>query len=91
MTLQAVRCRNFHVIARSTRKVKYEHNSNVLHAAAARGHEQIVELLLDKGAEVNAQGGNYGNALLAASYRGHEQTVELLLDEGAELGALVDQ
>ena len=50
-----------------------------------------MELLLDKGAEVNAQGGNYGNALLAASYRGHEHTVELLLDEGAELGALVDQ
>lgn len=68
-----------------------EHYSNVLRAASARGHELIVELLLDKGAEVNAQGGNYGNALLAASDRDHEQIVELLLDEGAELGARVDQ
>ena len=33
------------------------------------GHEAVVRLLLEKGAEVNAQGGQYGNALQAASYR----------------------
>jgi ankyrin repeat protein len=32
-----------------------------------RGHEAIVKLLLEKGADVNAQGGLYGNALQAAS------------------------
>jgi hypothetical protein len=31
----------------------------------------VVQMLLDKGAEVNAQGGFYGNALQAASRRGH--------------------
>ncbi|MCJ1470198.1 hypothetical protein MMC07_008843, partial [Pseudocyphellaria aurata] len=44
----------------------------------------IVGLLLDKGADVNAQGGYYGNALQAASWRGHQQIVELLLDKGAD-------
>jgi hypothetical protein len=34
--------------------------------------------LLDEGAEVNAQGGGYGNALQAASSRGHEKVVQIL-------------
>jgi ankyrin repeat protein len=41
-----------------------------------------VKLLLDKGADVNAKGGYYGNALHAASVSGHEQVVKLLFDEG---------
>ncbi|KAF2178433.1 ankyrin, partial [Zopfia rhizophila CBS 207.26] len=45
------------------------------------------KLLLDKGADVNAQGGSYGNALHAASERDHEQIVKLLLDKGADVNA----
>ena len=37
-----------------------------------------MQLLLDNGAEVNAQGGEYGNALQAASCGGHEKIVQLL-------------
>jgi ankyrin repeat protein len=44
----------------------------------------MVKLLLDMGADVNAQSGYYGNALQAASYRGHEQVVKLLLDVSAQ-------
>ena len=44
-------------------------------------------MLLDKGAEVNAQGGGYGNALQAASSGGHETVVQMLLDKGAEVNA----
>ncbi|PWO15022.1 hypothetical protein PtrARCrB10_12117, partial [Pyrenophora tritici-repentis] len=50
-------------------------------------HEAIVKLLLNKGADVNAQGGEYGNALQAASAGGHEAIVKLLLDKGAGVNA----
>jgi ankyrin repeat protein len=46
------------------------------------GHDSIVTLLLEKGADVNAQGGDYGNALHAASNRGHDSVVTLLLEKG---------
>jgi hypothetical protein len=39
---------------------------------------KLVELLLDKGADVNAQGGLYSNALQAASVGGDEKVVELV-------------
>ncbi|KAF2726638.1 hypothetical protein EJ04DRAFT_176232, partial [Polyplosphaeria fusca] len=46
--------------------------------ASFRGHEAVVKVLLDKGPDVNAQGGYFGNALQMASYRGHEAVVKLL-------------
>jgi hypothetical protein len=54
---------------------------------AVRGHEKVVQLLLDKGADVNAQGGEYGNALQAAFNRGHDKLVATLFKKGAELNA----
>jgi hypothetical protein len=42
---------------------------------AERWGSQEVVLLLDRGADVNAQGGKFGNALQAASYRGNRETV----------------
>jgi len=50
-----------------------------------RGHDKIIELLLSKGADVNAQGGYYSSALQAASYGGHDKTIELLLSKGADV------
>ena len=51
------------------------------------GHEAVVELLLEKGADVDAQGGYYGNALQAAADGGHEAVVKLLLEKGADVDA----
>ena len=58
-----------------------------LHAASLGGHEKIATMLLDKGADVNAQGGRYGSALQVASERGHDQVVQMLLDKGADVNA----
>jgi ankyrin repeat protein len=44
-----------------------------------------VQLLLNKGADVNGQGGeDYGNVLQAASYRGHKAVIKMLLAWGAK-------
>jgi ankyrin repeat protein len=53
--------------------------------AAQNGHRQVVKMLLDKGADVNAQGEGYGNALQAASSGGHEAVVKMLLNKGANI------
>ena len=58
-----------------------------LYYASLFGLRRVVELLVEKGADVNAQGGDYGNALQAASYRGHEAIVRLLVDNGADVNA----
>ena len=58
-----------------------------LHAASAGGHNKVVQILLDKGANVNAQEGEYGNALQAASTGGHDKVVQMLLDKGADINA----
>jgi hypothetical protein len=51
------------------------------------GHVAVVKWSLDKGADINAQGGWCGNALQTASFHGYEQIVKLLLDKGADIDA----
>uniref|UniRef100_L2FBA5 Nacht and ankyrin domain protein n=1 Tax=Colletotrichum fructicola (strain Nara gc5) TaxID=1213859 RepID=L2FBA5_COLFN len=63
------------------------HCGNALQAAAFNGHSDVVQLLLNKGANANVQCGEYGNALQAASYRGHLDVARLLLEEGAIINA----
>ncbi|KAF1812073.1 purine and uridine phosphorylase, partial [Eremomyces bilateralis CBS 781.70] len=43
--------------------------------------------LIGKGADVNAQGGEYGNALQAASSGGYQEIAALILDKGADVNA----
>ena len=49
--------------------------------------EEVVELLLDSGADVNAQSGRFGNALQAASIEDYENIVRLLLEKGTDVNA----
>jgi ankyrin repeat protein len=51
----------------------------------ASGGLQTSQGLLDKGANVNAQGGEYGNALSVGSHKAHEAVVRLLLEKGADV------
>ena len=56
-----------------------------MQAAARRGNIEFIRLLLDKGADVNAQGGCFGNALQAAAHCGKIEVIQLLLDERADV------
>ena len=54
---------------------------------SCRGHEENGKLLLDKGADLNLQSGEYRSALQAASFAGHEEIVKLLLENNADVNA----
>jgi ankyrin repeat protein len=69
-------------------------NDNLLYAAIktqTHGYysdtASIIEMLLEKGANVNLQGGEFGNPLQLASYWGYEDIVQLLLKNGANVNA----
>jgi ankyrin repeat protein len=55
---------------------------NPLYSAVSKGNETVVLKLLDRGAAINAEGGEYNYCLGAAAIGGYEQLVHLLLDRG---------
>jgi hypothetical protein len=61
-----------------------------LWVAAAFGLEDIVRVLLEKGADVKAKDTNGETALHQAARSGHEATVRLLLEKGANVMAIGD-
>jgi hypothetical protein len=60
---------------------------SLLYLASEYGHKDVTYILLERGVDVNAQGGRYGNALQAAAYNGHEKIVQMLLARGADVNA----
>jgi ankyrin repeat protein len=71
----------------SETKREFEHRQLMppLQHASELGLIDVVQLELEKGAEVNAQAGEYGTVLQAASYGGHKDMVEFLLEKGADV------
>lgn len=55
-----------------------------LHVAADYGQAELVEYLISKGANVNAQDKHHITPLLSACYEGHKSCVEILLKKGAD-------
>ena len=67
---------------------KDEDSWTPLHSAVAGGHKDVVELLIAKGADVNAKNDKYGGTpLLHAAGEGHKEIVELLIAAGADVNA----
>ena len=66
-------------------QVYLDERYSLLHIAAQEAHDEVVQLLLDKGVDVNVQGGECGNALQVPCSKGHIQIVQLLLDRGADI------
>jgi ankyrin repeat protein len=61
-------------------------DAGLLYMLSRHGYASLVQsVLAGEGAEVNAQGGEYGNALQTASAIGSQPIVELLLKAGAEV------
>ena len=58
--------------------------STMLAIAALMGHTEVVALLLEHGADVNAKSRDGGTALHTAAFLGRAETVKLLLEKGAD-------
>jgi hypothetical protein len=58
-----------------------------LMTAALLGHTEIVQLFLEKGADVNAKDNDGWTALMIAAEKGHSEIVQLLLEKGADVNA----
>ena len=54
-----------------------------------KGKVDIVRFLLKEGADINAEGGKYGNALNAAVAYGNLDVVQLLLEGGTNINCMV--
>ena len=60
-------------------------NRTPLIHAAENGHLEVVKLLLDKGANIDAQDNADSTALIEASIAGHKAVVKLLLEKGTKV------
>ncbi|EMD34292.1 hypothetical protein CERSUDRAFT_140685 [Gelatoporia subvermispora B] len=58
-----------------------------LQTATTGRHLQLVRLLIDHGANVNAESGEFGTALVAACAGGYDDIARLLVKKGADVKA----
>jgi hypothetical protein len=65
-----------------------KHRRTPLHISAENGHEALARLLVDRGADVSAVGGeDRWTPLHFAAKKGHEALARLLVDRGADVSA----
>jgi len=68
---------------------KGESGWTALHYAASNGHHSVVEYLVNRKADINAQAGGCpsGTPLHCASYYGHLNIIEYLINQKANIFA----
>jgi hypothetical protein len=64
--------------------------TSALSIASENGHENVVRLLLERGARVNAKTKRGGAAIHEAAFEGHASVVRLLAESGADIDACTD-
>jgi ankyrin repeat protein len=64
--------------------IKFNMHENMLHLASLNGHKEMIELLINKGIDLNEKDKESKNALDLASERGHKEIVELLKNKGID-------
>ena len=63
---------------------RYEDEGTPLHLAAFKGHKEIVEMLIAKGANVNAKDDDGITPLDGAMHQKHTETADLLRKHGGK-------
>lgn len=61
-----------------------------LHRAVERGHQEIIEFLLDIGADVNIRDETESTPLITAACRGNREIANMLIAKGADINARDD-
>lgn len=59
---------------------------SALHYAVFAGHEEVARLLMDRGADINAQAPNGSTVLMMAAREGQEKIAQQLIEAGADTG-----
>jgi ankyrin repeat protein len=80
-----------HLAAKADVNVKGDGGRTPLHEAAFNRHKEVVELLIDKDADVNAMDELEGlTPLHLAALKDHKEIAELLIANGADVNAMDD-
>lgn len=64
---------------------------SALHYAAGSGNKDIVNLLIEKGLDINSKTDNEMTVLTQAVYSGNKNVVKMLIDNGADVNLPADQ
>lgn len=67
-----------------------DESTSALSIASEKGHEKVLRLLLEKGAQVNAKTKRGGATIHEAAFEGHTLVVRLLVESGADIQACTD-
>ena len=64
-------------------EIDHHYRFSILYNMSLLGCSGLVQMLIDKGADVDVEGGHFGTALVAASFMDYDHIVKLLLHHGA--------
>src|SRR3990167_7123626 len=82
---QDVVFQDLHEITPEKAKRVTSRKTSLLYFAARCGHKSIVEMLIDKGANINHAKNNGVTPLFIAAENGHKDIVKMLIDNGADI------